>query len=160
LSRLNELTACRNLITGRLVDDPELRKALFYPSSSFLDQPDVTPEEVLFEHLYPYAYSPTAEQSLQLQKSYIAISLQDYARAGGNAFMAGNLFIYAITHRDLFRTDYDCIRPDYLASKIYDSLKGLRGIGLGQLDFIGMNEHKVNDYFMGNVLQFRPIQFR
>ncbi|MFD0712292.1 hypothetical protein [Paenibacillus sp. GCM10027626] len=160
MSRLAELTACRNLIAGQLANDQELRKALFYTDSDFLAQPDVAPEQIMYSHLYPYAYSPTAEESPQLKKSYIAVSLKDYAKAGGGAFMAGNLFIHAITHRDLFRTDYDCIRPDYFVSKIYDLLAELRGIGVGSLEFAGMTELVVNEYFMGNVLQYRPLQFR
>lgn len=156
MSRLSELTDYRNIIITRLTSDQEILKAVYHNHLNFLSMPDVLVEDVMYKNIFPFYYVPGIDEKM---KSYINISLTDYRKAGNVKFKAGRILIYVITHKELFRTDYGCLRTDYLVSKIDHLFDGKRGIGLGELEFMGMREVVINEHFLGNCLEYRPVDF-
>ncbi|ALS22308.1 hypothetical protein [Paenibacillus naphthalenovorans] len=159
MSRLKELTKYKNTIIERLVGNQNICKAVFYQDRSFLEKPDVAPEQLLYENIYPYNYIPENADNLSVAKTYITISITDYRKAGSIKFKAGNIFINVITHKDLFRTDYGFLRTDYLISEIDDLFEGKRGVGIGTLEFMGAKEITINEQYMGAYLHYRPVDF-
>ncbi|MNZ99586.1 hypothetical protein D3C78_1189180 [compost metagenome] len=159
MSRLKELTDYKNTIVQRLVGNQEICKAVFYQNSDFLEQPDVDYTNLLYSNIYPYDFVPSTDEMLSIMKTYIALSVTDYRKASGAQFKAGNVFVRVFTHKNLYRTDYDFLRVDYLVSKIDELLSGERGIGIGKLEFVGMKEYSINSDYMGTYLHYRPVDF-
>lgn len=161
MSRLKELTDYKNTILIRLVGNQDICKAVFYQNQNFLEQPDVDYKEVglIHSNIYPYDFIPSTAEELKDTKTYITLSVTDYRKASGNQFRAGNVFVKVFAHKTLFRTSYDFLRVDFIVSKIEELLGGKRGIGIGELEFIGMKEYQVNGDYLGTYLHYRPVDF-
>ncbi|WP_405169299.1 hypothetical protein [Paenibacillus sp. FSL H3-0286] len=157
MSFLKEITDYKNTVINRLLSNQDLCKALFYKDDNFLEKESIAyTDELIYENIYPHRFIPetTAET-----KTYITISCTDY-RPVGRSFKNGQLGIYMFTHRDLFKTDYGYTRMDYIMTKVEELMDGIRGIGLGELVFAGLNEYVVNEKFQGYVLTYRPVDFK
>lgn len=157
MSRLKELTEYKNTIIERLVGNQNVCKAVYYQDRNFLDKPDVSPDQLIYENIYPYNFVLTSEESLKIKKTYITLSLTDFRSAGGVFFKAGYINIGVFCHKDLFRTDYGFLRTDFLVSEIDEMLNSKRGIGIGELQFVGMRELMINESYIGNTIQYRPV---
>lgn len=161
MSRLKELTDYKNKIIQRLVGNQNICKAVFYQNRDFLDKPDIDYAEkgLIYSNIFPFDFIPTTNEELKIMKTYITLSVTDYKKARNTEFRAGNIFINAFTHKNLYLTDYGFLRIDYLISEIDQLLSDERGIGIGKLEFIGMKEYKINNDLLGSYLQYRPIDF-
>jgi hypothetical protein len=161
MSRLRELSEYKNTIIQRLVGNMNILKAVYYQNENFLEQPDVSTDKVLYSNIFPYNFIPSTDEELRTMKTYITLSISDYKKAGGPQFKAGNIFINVFTHKNLFRTNYGVLRVDYIISEVDEIMNSKRGLGLGQLEFVGMKDsYFTSDYnYLGSTLHYRPVDF-
>lgn len=159
MSRLREISQYKNTILQRLVENQNICKAVYYQEINYLEQPEVAIDQVLYNNIFPFPFIPTSDSELKIKKTYITLTLSNYQKAGSVQFKAGNIFINAYTHKDLFRTNYNCLRIDYLISEIDEMLNGDRGIGIGKLEFVGLKDSYFATDYLGSTLQYRPVDF-
>ncbi|MFB9274925.1 hypothetical protein [Cohnella cellulosilytica] len=160
MSRLAELAAYKTIVAERLIDNSNICKALFYSDGDYLDQPDVTnPEQLLHDCIYLYPYKPDESGIENGARTWITVSLNDFNGVGSSVMRAGFLVIEVLAHKELLRTDYELLRTDDIAAEIDGMLSGGRSIGIGRLQFAGMNEISLNANHYGVVLKYRPVDF-
>lgn len=157
MSRLENLSKDKFTIMERLLTHQGICKALKYTESDFLDMPDVIdPFELIGDKVFPYYRVPDTETDTS---TYILISFRNY-RPAKYSFKSGIINIFAITHKDLVMTDHGFLRYDYMISEIDKLMNDERGIGMGKLNFVGMDEvSSINDAFIGNVISYKPVEF-
>ncbi|OMD71212.1 hypothetical protein [Paenibacillus odorifer] len=157
MSFLKEITDYKNTVINRLLSNQDLCKAIFYKDEDFLEKESIEyTDKLIYKNIYPHRFIPETAADAE---TYITISCTDY-RPTGRSFKNGQLGIYMFTHRDLFKTDYGYTRMDYIMTKVEELMDGIRGIGLGELVFAGLNEYVVNEKFQGYVLTYRPVDFK
>lgn len=151
-----EISEYKNTIIGRILENQELCKALFYQSPDFLEQPDIEDTtELIYKCIFPHRFIPDINMETG---TYIALALGDY-RLVNNSFKTGIVSVNVFTHRDTFKTDYQCTRVDFIANKIDEMLNYKDGIGLGKLEFKALNEYVVNEKFQGYAITYKPVDF-
>jgi hypothetical protein len=160
MSRLGELAAYKTIVAERLIGNPNVCKAVFYSDSDYLAQPDVTnPEQLLHESIYLYPYNPIGSGNENEVRTWITIALNDFNGVGSSAMRAGFLTVGVVAHKELLRTNYELLRTDYIAAEIDGMLSRERSIGIGRLQFAGMNEIGLDASYYGLTLKYRPVDF-
>ncbi|MCM3273903.1 hypothetical protein [Paenibacillus elgii] len=157
MARFNELSEYKFTIISRLLENEELSKAIYYNDTDFLGKPNVNDptEKLVYNHIFPYRFIPDVNESKQ---TFITLSFRKF-RLVNNHFKTGLIYVNVFTHRDLFKTDYGCTRIDFLTNKVDELLNQKRGIGIGQLEFVDMDEIVVNDKYQGNYICYKPVDF-
>ncbi|OME55387.1 hypothetical protein BSK59_12975 [Paenibacillus odorifer] len=159
MSRLKELTEFKNTIIQRIVSNQDILKAVYYRDQNFLNQPNVDNESVLYKNIFPYNFIPSSPEEVGQVKTYITLSITDYKPVGGSRFRAGSVYIYTFSHKSLFKVDLPTgdLRVDFIVAGLDEMLSDKRGIGIGELEFVGMKEYIVNQDYQGYVLHYRPV---
>lgn len=160
MSRLGELAAYKTIVAQRLIGNSNICKALFYSDSDYLEQPEMAnPEQLLHDRIYLYPYKPVESGNENEARAWITISLNDFNGVGSSVIRAGFLTIEVLAHKGLQRTDYELLRTDHIAAEIDEMLSLERSIGIGRLQFAGMNEISLNENHYGVSLKYRPVDF-
>lgn len=157
MARLNELSEYKFTIISRLLENEELCKAIYYNDTDFLDKACINDptEKLVYNHIFPYRFIPDVNES---KKTFVTMSFQKFHLVN-NSFKKGLIYLYVVTHRDLFKTDYGVTRIDYILNKIDELFNQKRGIGMGKLEFYEMNEFLANEKYQGNYICYKPIDF-
>lgn len=135
-----------------LVESNEICKALYYNDEDFESKESLEEPYILFYNkIYPYLFVPEPESE---KGSYITFTFRDY-KLSTNTFKFGTLFITAIVHKDLMRTKSGWLRSDYLLSHIDMKLNQMRGIGIGRLEFSGMDDIVLPDDYYGGCIEYK-----
>jgi hypothetical protein len=132
---------------------------MYYRDTDFLEKPDISINEVFYNNLYPYNFIPQEEDNSTNAKTYVTFNTARIRPVKGDKFRSSSLVIRVFTHRDLFRTDYGALRVDYLVSEIDELMSNSRGIGIGKLEFDGIDEFYVNNSYTGYLMIYRPVDF-
>lgn len=159
MSRLQEVTDYKNTIIQRLISSQDICKAVYYREPAFLSCPEVSIEDVLYKNIFPFNYIPTTQEEISEKKIYITISLTDFRKSANEKFKAGLIIIRTFMHKDKFVTDEGALRSDFIIQKIDEILNESRGIGIGKLDFVDMQEFMVNQDYPGAFIRYRPVDF-
>jgi len=153
---LSEITDYKNTIMNRVLEDQELCKAIFYTDQGFLEQENIEDtSDLIHKNIFPHRFIPNI---IEDAKTYITLSMTNY-RLVNSSYKSGLIAIYMFTHRDLFKTDYGYSRIDFILTKIEELMNNKRGLGIGKLEFAGLNEYVVNEKFQGYVLSYQPVDF-
>ncbi|ASA21822.1 hypothetical protein [Paenibacillus donghaensis] len=153
---LSEITDYKNTIMNRVLEDQELCKAIFYTDQGFLEQENIEDtSDLIHKNIFPHRFIPNISEDA---KTYITLSMTNY-RLVKSSYKSGLIAIYMFTHRDLFKTDYGYSRMDFILTKIEELMNNKRGLGIGKLEFAGLNEYVVNEKFQGYVLSYQPMDF-
>ncbi|WP_253957055.1 hypothetical protein [Paenibacillus oleatilyticus] len=112
-------------------------------------------DELVYNHIFPYRFIPEVNES---KKTFITLSLRKFQLIN-NSFKKGLIYLNIFTHRDLFKTDYGCTRIDFILNKVDEMFNQKRGIGIGQLEFVDMDEIVVNEKYQGNYICYKPVDF-
>jgi hypothetical protein len=156
MSGFKNLAEDKLIVLDKIFSSQEILKALTYNEMNFLDQPDVSPEDVLFDRVFPHRFIPKTSEK---KKTYIAISFERYLPIK-NAFRSGLIKFNVFTHQDLFRTDYGYLRTDYIIMKLDELFNGERGLGIGKVEFSEMDALSVNTDYHGSYITFKVRDFQ
>lgn len=155
--RFKELSEYKNNILIKLITNENLIKALTNNTPDFLDQPlipDVT--TTIYSEIWPYRYVPNISDSA---KVYLTMAFTNYKKLG-NQYKSGNIYFYVFCHKSLVRTDYGCLRYDYIAEELDTMFSEERGYGLGKLEFASMDDILIGDNYVGVVISYRIVEFK
>ncbi|WP_168122025.1 hypothetical protein [Paenibacillus sp. HB172176] len=156
ISRLQEIYEYKNLVISKILESSEIVKALYYENTDYLDQNDLEdPSVLIYNNVFPHRFIPdnTTTSNIFLTASYKKITMVN------NRYIVGNLVLEVFTTSELLRTDYGMTRIDFIMNKINDLLNSQKGVGIGKLEFIELDELVVNDIYSGASITYRPIQF-
>ncbi|MWV44969.1 hypothetical protein GRF59_15205 [Paenibacillus sp. HJL G12] len=154
MSRLENLSKDKETIMLRLIDSPDLCKALYYRNSDFLDQSDIEDtSELLYKNIYPFSTVPELSKD---RMSYVTMALRNYGYIN-NVFRRGYVYFYVIIHKDLLRTEYGFLRNDFILNEIDRLMNEKRGIGIGKTRFYKMDEMYVNDSYTGYYTSYKLV---
>ena len=156
MSGLKNLASDKLIVLDKIFSNQEILKALTYNEMNFLDKPDVSPEDVLFDRIFPHRFIPKTSDK---KKTYIAISFERYIPIK-NVFTSGLIKFNVFTHQDLFRTDYGCLRTDYIIMKLDELFNSERGLGIGKVEFYEMDALSVNTDYHGSYITFKVRDFQ
>ena len=156
MARFKELGQYKQLIMLKLLESQDICKAVYYQTENFLDLADIEdPTEIVYKNIFPHSFVPEVDDTA---KTYLAIHFKRF-RSINNYFKSGLIYVSVFTHKSLFKTNYGVTRIDFLLNKIDECLNGLRGIGLGELEFYEMDEFTVNNSYSGAYLSYKPVDF-
>ncbi|MFS0857339.1 hypothetical protein [Paenibacillus taichungensis] len=155
MSRFSGLSKDRLEVLDRLLSDTEILKAVVHNDTNFLDKEIPNVDDVVYKHIYPHRFIPkTADE----KKTYVTISFGNFG-AVGSSFKSGFVTFTVITHQDLFRTDYGCMRVDYVLQKIDELMNQTRGMGIGKLQYSNMDEVSLNTDYHGMYVKYKLYDF-
>jgi hypothetical protein len=140
----------------RILTSKDLCKALHYSNRNFLDQPDLDdPSSLIYKNIFPYRKIPTSSDTMG---SFIALSFGRY-KPVRNVYKSGLIYIYAFTNINLIETDYEILRTDFMISEIDSLMNSTKGIGMGKIEFVDMDEIILNDKYLGNYIAYKLYEF-
>ncbi|PIH59678.1 hypothetical protein [Paenibacillus sp. LK1] len=155
MSRFSGLSKDRLEVLDRLLSDTNILKAVVHNDTSFLDKEIPNVDDVVYKHIYPHRFIPkTADE----KKTYITISFGKF-RPVGTAFKSGFVTFNVITHQDLYRTDYGCMRVDFIIQKIDELINQTRGMGIGKVEFSNSDEISLNTDYHGMYITYKLCDF-
>src|SRR5690625_1752868 len=143
-------------IMESIISHEGICKALNYSEPNFLDQPPIiTPSDLITQRIFPYYRVPEATEEAS---SFILMSFRNYRPVNGY-YKSGRINIFAVVHKSLVMTDYGFLRYDYMISEIDKALNHTEDMGIGKLNFSGMDEVFINNDYLGNVITYQPYDF-
>ena len=113
-------------IASRLVQDDKLVQCLVNNQSDFLNYP-VTEEvrdNLIYNQIFPYN---TIQGLQQEAKSYITMQFGFDHVKGSNIFKNSKILFYLFCDGSLLRTDYGCLRYDYMLQRVDELFNDTRG---------------------------------
>lgn len=152
----DSLTIDKTSIMKKIVSDQDLSKAIYYNETSFKSKPNISPELLLYNNIFPYFFIPDINEK---QKTFVTLSFKNFSYRN-NVFMGGNMQFNIFTHQSLYRTDYGELRTDYIVNKIHEMFNQTRGSWMGKLNLYSMDELIINPNFSGNYLVYKMIDFQ
>jgi hypothetical protein len=156
MAKLKEISEYKNTVIEKLLETDEIVKALYYENENYLEQPTLDdPSILVYENIFPYRFIPDTNTE---RKTFLTVSCRKIKKVN-NAFKAGFLTLAVFTHKELFKTNYGETRVDKVMSLIDEIFNSSRGIGIGKLEFVEMDELIVNDKYMGAYISYKPIDF-
>jgi len=153
---LEELSKYKEKVVEILISDMDLCKAVYYNNQNFLDQDDFDTSLLIYNNIFPFRFIPDAAQT---QKTFITLTFGRIT-ASSSTIKSERFCLNVFTHRDLFRTDYNATRVDFIINKIDQLMNRKRSLlGLGQLEFGYLDDIVVNDMFQGSTICYLPKEF-
>ncbi|WP_336764967.1 hypothetical protein [Paenibacillus sp. USHLN196] len=151
MSRFSELSKNRLEVLDRLLSDTNILKAVVHNDTSFLDKDIPNVEDVVYKHIYPHRFIPKTSDE---KKTYVTISFGKFQPVG-TSFKSGFVTFNVISHQDLFRTDYGCMRVDFIIQKIDELMNQTRGMGIGKVEFSNSDEISLNTDYHGMYITYK-----
>ncbi|OBG93880.1 hypothetical protein A9X05_09065 [Mycobacterium sp. E3298] len=156
MSRFKELGYDKLTIMMRLTNSQNLCKALFYNDRNFLDKPNIAdPTTLIYEYIFPYKKIPDVQVNA---RSLITLNFSRY-RPVGVSFKSGIIDFNVLIHKDNMRTDYGCLRTDYIVSEIDELINQTYGLGIGKVKFFAMDDILVNSDYHGITISYEKVDF-
>ncbi|WP_124116933.1 hypothetical protein [Paenibacillus xylanexedens] len=155
MSRFSELSKYRLEVLDRLLSDSGILKAVIHNNTNFLDKDIPNVEDVVYKHIYPHRFIPKTSDE---KKTYVTIYFGNYQPVG-TSFKSGYVTFTVLSHQDLYRTDYGCMRVDYIIQKIDELMNQTRGIGIGKVKFSKMDEVSLNTDYHGMYITYKLHDF-
>ena len=155
MGRLSEISVYKNTILTKLIENENIVKAIGNINSDFLDTPSITnPRELLFKNIFPFPYIPDAQEE---QKCYITMKFK--LQRSGNMFKLGEIFLYVFAHQDILKTEYPELRTDYILNELDEMFNETRDLGIGELQFGGMEDMKFSSVHSGSFIKYVNLSF-
>ncbi|WP_239327176.1 MULTISPECIES: hypothetical protein [unclassified Paenibacillus] len=145
----------KEAIVNNILAHQELRKALFYNDSNFLDKPDISASQLLYHNVFPYQHPIDSTTS---PASYLTVSFKNM-KLVNSTFSSGLLYIHTLVHKDLMKTDYGALRTDYIISLIDELMNGQTGLGMGKLEFNRMDELALKSGYIDLYVSYKIWDF-
>ncbi|MGV2885483.1 hypothetical protein [Paenibacillus taichungensis] len=155
MSNFESLSRDRFEVLNRLLSSSEILKAVAHNETNFLDLKEPDADSIVYNRIFPHRFIPKTSEE---KKTYITISLGNF-RPSGSSFKGGVVTFTVLTHQDLFRTDYGCLRVDYIIQKISELFNQTRGLGIGKAEFIDSDEVSLNTDYHGMYIKYKVVDF-
>lgn len=155
MARFENLARDKATVIDKILACNDIMKALNYNEANFLDQPEFDPAILLFDRLFPHRFIPGTSEK---KKTYITISFGKY-RPTKTSFKSGLITFNVFTHQDLFRTDYGCLRTDFIITKLDEIFNEAEGLGVGKAEFYDMDALSVNADYHGSYIIYKVCDF-
>lgn len=154
-NRFQQLSNAKRIIIEKLIESEEICKALYYNDEDFESKESLSdPTILIYNKIFPYSFVPNPQSE---KSSYITFTFDNY-KLVSDTFKTGVIYLNAVVHRDLLKTNSGWLRSDYLISHIDRQINQIRGIGWGKLQFEGMQEFRLNENFYGHTISYRPYE--
>jgi hypothetical protein len=155
MSRLSEISTYKNTILTKLIENDNIVKAIGNINADFLDTSFTgNPRELLFKNIYPFPFVPDTEDE---QKCYITMKFK--YKPNGNMYKLGKISIYVFAHQDILKTSYPWLRTDFIINEIDKLFNETRELGIGELQFGGMEDMKFSQVHSGICIDYVNLSF-
>lgn len=159
-NRLKDVARQEFIVMDRIIKDDLIVKALLNNGREFMNTeiPDKNNRDFMaFNYVYPHDFIPYNNNTdIQNAKTYITISFTDYRPGGSTKFKANTIQINVWTHQDLERIDEVFMtRTKFIASRIDELFNDTRGLGIGVVNFYGMNVVRINETYQGYSILYK-----
>ena len=145
------------IITNKMLKNERLKRLLFYTTRDALDQPNIG-EDASLElfgkniKLVPKLYVDGSVEN------YIIVSFDNFTKNATNPEFRDNIIEFdIICHFDQWQLQDFALRPYKIAGEIDSMFNGKHLTGIGELNFLGMNQIILTDEFAGLCLMYSAV---
>ena len=145
-----------NLIVSSIIKNERLKRLLFHTSKDALNRRNLTEDESLslFGTNIKIVPKLTVDRSVL---NYIIISFDNFTPSGNPEFRDNIIEFDVICHMDQWNLQDFQLRPYKIAAEIDSMFNGKHLTGIGELNFLGMNQIILTDEFAGLCLMYSAV---
>ena len=145
-----------NLIVSSIIKNERLKRLLFHTSKDALNRRNLTEDESLslFGTNIKIVPKLTVDRSVL---NYIIISFDNFTPSGNPEFRDNIIEFDVICHMDQWSLQDFQLRPYKIAAEIDSMFNGKHLTGIGELNFLGMNQIILTDEFAGLCLMYSAV---
>ena len=145
-----------NLIVSAMLRNERLKRLLYYTSRDALNRKNLTEDEslALFGKNIKIVPKLTVDRTVL---NYIIISFDNFTPSGNPEFRDNIIEFDVICHFDQWNLQDFQLRPYKIAAEIDSMFNGQHLTGIGELNFLGMNQIILTDEFAGLCLMYSAV---
>lgn len=145
-----------NLIVSAMLRNERLKRLLHYTSRDALNRKNLTEDEslALFGKNIKIVPKLTVDRAVL---NYIIISFDNFTPSGNPEFRDNIIEFDVICHFDQWNLQDFQLRPYKIAAEIDSMFNGQHLTGIGELNFLGMNQIILTDEFAGLCLMYSAV---
>ena len=145
-----------NLIVSAILKNERLKRLLHYTTRDALNRKNLTEDESLelFGKNIKLVPKLTVDNSVL---NYIIISFDNFTPSGNPEFRDNIIEFDIICHFDQWQLQDFALRPYKIAGEIDSMFNGKHLTGIGELNFLGMNQIILTDEFAGLCLMYSAV---
>jgi hypothetical protein len=145
-----------NLIVSAILKNERLKRLLHYTTRDALNRKNLTEDE----SLELFGKNITLVPKLTVDNSvlnYLIISFDNFTPSGNPEFRDNIIEFDIICHFDQWQLQDFALRPYKIAGEIDSMFNGKHLTGIGELNFLGMNQMILTDEFAGLCLMYSAV---
>ena len=145
-----------NLIVSAILKNERLKRLLHYTTRDALNRKNLTEDESLelFGKNIKLVPKLLVDNSVL---NYIIISFDNFTPSGNPEFRDNVIEFDIICHFDQWQLQDFALRPYKIAGEIDSMFNGKHLTGIGELNFLGMNQMILTDEFAGLCLMYSAV---
>ena len=145
-----------NLIVSAILKNERLKRLLHYTTRDALNRKNLTEDESLelFGKNIKLVPKLAVDNSVL---NYIIISFDNFTPSGNPEFRDNIIEFDIICHFDQWQLQDFALRPYKIAGEIDSMFNGKHLTGIGELNFLGMNQIILTDEFAGLCLMYSAV---
>lgn len=145
-----------NLIVSAILKNERLKRLLHYTTRDALNRKNLTEDESLelFGKNIKLVPKLLVDNSVL---NYIIISFDNFTPSGNPEFRDNIIEFDIICHFDQWQLQDFALRPYKIAGEIDSMFNGKHLTGIGELNFLGMNQMILTDEFAGLCLMYSAV---
>ena len=145
-----------DLIVSAILKNERLKRLLHYTTRDALNRKNLTEDE----SLEIYSKNIKLVPKLDVDNSvlnYLIISFDNFTPSGNPEFRDNIIEFDIICHFDQWQLQDFALRPYKIAGEIDSMFNGKHLTGIGELNFLGMNQMILTDEFAGLCLMYSAV---
>lgn len=145
-----------NLIVSAILKNERLKRLLHYTTRDALNRKNLTEDESLelFGKNIKLVPKLAVDNSVL---NYLIISFDNFTPSGNPEFRDNIIEFDIICHFDQWQLQDFALRPYKIAGEIDSMFNGKHLTGIGELNFLGMNQMILTDEFAGLCLMYSAV---
>ena len=145
-----------NLIVNAILKNERLKRLLHYTTRDALNRKNLTEDESLelFGKNIKLVPKLVVDNSVL---NYLIISFDNFTPSGNPEFRDNIIEFDIICHFDQWQLQDFALRPYKIAGEIDSMFNGKHLTGIGELNFLGMNQMILTDEFAGLCLMYSAV---
>ena len=145
-----------NLIVSAILKNERLKRLLHYTTRDALNRKNLTEDESLelFGKNIKLVPKLVVDNSVL---NYLIISFDNFTPSGNSEFRDNIIEFDIICHFDQWQLQDFALRPYKIAGEIDSMFNGKHLTGVGELNFLGMNQMILTDEFAGLCLMYSAV---
>lgn len=145
-----------NLIVSAILKNERLKRLLHYTTRDALNRKNLTEDESLelFGKNIKLVPKLVVDNSVL---NYLIISFDNFTPSGNSEFRDNIIEFDIICHFDQWQLQDFALRPYKIAGEIDSMFNGKHLTGIGELNFLGMNQMILTDEFAGLCLMYSAV---